>query len=130
VSANGELLRVEVASSVSAAAPPVHSLGDEAHASSVSTLELVTDETLDWQAFAAWLSLLLHAHGPDVLRVKGVLDVQHVGHVAINGVQHVVHRPEHVAGPVPPGTRLVLIVQGIDRKLIERSFHAFVVAIN
>ncbi|MCW2882176.1 MAG: GTPase, family [Sphaerisporangium sp.] len=124
VTANGELLRAEEAASAQRrpAAPPVvnatHNIG-------VSTLELVTDEPLDWQAFSVWLSLLLHSRGTDVLRVKGVLDVRGVGPVAVNGVQHVVHRPEHLGGPVPPGTRLVFIVRDIDTELLERSFHTF-----
>lgn len=62
----------------------------------------MTDKPLDWQAFGVWLSLLLHRHGPDVFRVKGVL-----------------------AGPVVPGTRLVFLVRGIDPELLRCSFHAF-----
>jgi len=96
-----------------------------AHLSGISTLELTTREPLDWQAFAVWLSLLLHRHGPDVLRVKGVLDVQGTGPVTLNAMQHVVHRPEHLAHPMPPGTRLVLIVRDLDTELLERSFRAF-----
>lgn len=96
------------------------------HVDSVATMELVTDRALDWQAFSVWLSLLLFRHGPQVLRVKGVLDVEHVGPVALNGVQHVVHPPEHLDGPVGSGTRLVLITQGLDPALLERSFHTFV----
>jgi G3E family GTPase len=98
---------------------------DNAHTADVHTLELSTDEPLDWQAFSVWLSLLLHRHGADVLRVKGVLDVQGAGSVALNGVQHIVHRPEHLAGSVPPGTRLVVITRGISMQFLERSFHAF-----
>ncbi|WP_248962465.1 CobW family GTP-binding protein [Sphaerisporangium perillae] len=124
VTANGELLRAEEAVSArrGPAAPPVV---DATHTSGVSTLELVVDEPLDWQAFSVWLSLLLHARGTDVLRVKGVLDVRGVGPVAVNGVQHVIHRPEHLGVPVPPGTRLVFIVRDIDTELLERSFHTF-----
>jgi G3E family GTPase len=96
-----------------------------AHTRGISTLELVTQKTIDWQAFSVWLSLLLHGRGPDVLRVKGVLDVQNVGSVAVNCVQHVVHEPEHLPDFVPTGTRLVFIVRDIDTKLLERSFHTF-----
>ncbi|MFC5828439.1 CobW family GTP-binding protein [Nonomuraea insulae] len=124
VTASGELLRAEAAVSARSepTGPPV---SDAAHTTGVSTLEVVTGEPLDWQAFSVWLSLLLHTHGGDVLRVKGVLDIQGVGPVALNGVQHIVHRPEHLDGPVPPGTRLVFIVRDIDTKLLERSFHTF-----
>lgn len=125
VTASGELLRTEAPSGTAFSKPSAQHHADAAHTSAISTLELVTDEPLDWQAFSVWLSLLLHRHGPKVLRVKGVLDVRDVGPVALNGVQHVVHRPEHLTGPVPPGTRLVFIVRDIDTELLERSFHAF-----
>ncbi|WP_343963294.1 CobW family GTP-binding protein, partial [Pseudonocardia alaniniphila] len=128
VTAAGELLRTEVPTGAPASTSPVRRSGgsaDAAHTSAVSTLELATDEPLDWQAFAIWLSLLLHRHGPAVLRVKGVLDVHGAGPVALNGVQHVVHRPEHLTGAVPPGSRLVLIAHDLDAELLERSFHAF-----
>jgi G3E family GTPase len=128
VTAAGELLRTEMPAGAPTSTPAVRLPGgsaDAAHTSAVSTLELATEEPLDWQAFAIWLSLLLHRHGPAVLRVKGVLDVRGAGPVALNGVQHVVHRPEHLNGPVPPGSRLVLIAHDLDPELLQRSFDAF-----
>lgn len=123
--ANGERLEVDLepAENVQRTAPSTRT--EDTHATAVSTLELVIAERVDWQSFATWLSLLLHVHGPDVLRVKGVLDVDGVGPVAVNGVQHVIHTPEHLSGAVPSGTRIVLIVRGLDTELLERSFHAF-----
>ena len=41
--------------------------------------------------------MLLHSRGLDVLRVKGLLDVGEPGPVVLDGVQHVVHRPRHLA---------------------------------
>ncbi len=123
--ANGKLLRTEMPNGVPHSIAPVQLPLGAAHTSAVSTLELTTDDRLDWQAFSVWLSLLLHRHGPDVLRVKGILDIEGVGPVALNGVQHVVHRPEHLTGPVPQGTRLVFIVRNIDPGLLKRSFYAF-----
>lgn len=102
-------------------APPSSST----HTEGVATLELQTDRSLDWQAFSVWLSLLLHEHGPSVLRVKGVLDVEGVGQVALNAVQHVVHRPEHLSGHATTGTRLVVIAQGLDMAAVRRSFNVF-----
>lgn len=123
VTAHGSVL-YEVPPASAGTARPLRGPGDEAHTSGIETLELSSDRPLDWQALAVWLSLLLHRHGRDVLRVKGVLDVHGVGPVALHGVQHIVHRPEHLTGPVPTGTRLVLIVRGLDPALVERSFHA------
>jgi G3E family GTPase len=126
VTARGEVLRTIQPAEVrgpGGRALPASTEG--AHLGGISTLELTTGDPLDWQAFAVWLSALLHAHGPDVLRVKGVLDVRGAGPVALNAVQHVVHRPEHLTRPVPPGTRLVVIVRDLDTELLERSFRAF-----
>lgn len=122
VTAGGELLSCRPGSSV-ATLPHGDDLAEPTgHLDDVRTLELVTSAPLDWQAFTIWLTLLLHRHGPDVLRVKGVLDVQGVGPVGINGVQHVVHEPEHITRSVPAGTRLVIILQGLDPRRVEQSF--------
>lgn len=97
------------------------------HEPAASALALSFPEPLDWIGFSVWLSMLLQAHGEEVLRVKGVLDVAGVGPVSINGVQHVLHRPEHL-GTWPDGTaesRVVLITQGLDAGLLRRSLWAF-----
>jgi G3E family GTPase len=93
-------------------------------------------EPVDWVAFSVWLSLLLHAHGEAVLRVKGLLEVEGTGPVAINAVQHVVHRPEHLGawpdgpdGPSGPrASRLVLIARELDAGAIEGSLRRFLEA--
>lgn len=108
---------------VSAAAPERCSVVP--HTDDIATLELQSSRSLDWQAFSVWLSLLLHQHGPAVLRVKGILDVEGVGPVALNGVQHVVHRPEHLSERSTSGTRLVVIAQGLDMVTVQRSFNIF-----
>jgi G3E family GTPase len=125
VTARGELIRTEPPPVPGSVEPLAQAEPDAGHTAAVATLDLATDRALDWQAFAAWLSLLLHRHGPDVLRVKGILDVDGAGPVAIHGVQHIVHPPEHLTARVPKGTRLTLIVRDIDTAVLERSFHAF-----
>jgi G3E family GTPase len=104
---------------------PGHPGPEEAHTEGVSTVELVTEEPLDWEAFAVWLSLLVHRRGPDVLRVKALLDVREAGPVALHGVQHIIHRPEHLDRAPFSGSRVVLIVRDIDPGLLERSFRTF-----
>ena len=125
LTASGELISKEAASAAGVSLPPAQISEHANHTSGISTLELVTEEPLDWQVFSVWLSLLLHRRGPEVLRVKGILDVRGAGPVALNGVQHLIHRPEHLTGPVPLGTRLDFIVRDIDPELLRRSFHAF-----
>ncbi|MCO7642413.1 GTP-binding protein [Pseudomonas sp. S 311-6] len=89
---------------------------------------LAFDAPLDWTRFGVWLSLLLRCHGDRVLRVKGVLEVQDSDAViAIHGVQHCLHAPVHL--PRRPagmtGSRLVLIVRGLEMAAVQRSLNVF-----
>jgi G3E family GTPase len=125
VSADGQLLRSERAPSSDRPRPRMPAVPEESHTAGIATVELVTEEPLDWEAFAVWLSLLVHRHGPAVLRVKAVLDVRGAGPVALHGVQHVIHRPEHLDPTGLRGSRVVLIVRDIDPAALVRSFRTF-----
>jgi G3E family GTPase len=82
---------------------------------------------LDWPAFGVWLGMLLQAHGPDVLRIKGLLDIGTAGPVVMNVAQHVVHPPEHLAAwPADAdGSYLVFITRGLDPARIADSLETF-----
>jgi G3E family GTPase len=85
-------------------------------------------EPLDWTAFGIWLTMLLHAHGARVLRVKAILNVLGLATpVVIHGVQHVVHPPAHLERWPDDDrrSRIVFIVHGLDQSVIERSLAAF-----
>jgi G3E family GTPase len=98
-----------------------------AHAGDVRAVSLTFDEPLDWTAFGIWLTMLLQARGHDVLRVKGLLNVGAEGPLVINGVQHVVHPPEHL--PAWPDddhrSRIVFIGRGFTGEELGRSLTAF-----
>jgi len=101
---------------------------DPVHEAGVHSFCLVFDRPVDWVTLGIWLSMLLHAHGEHVLRVKGLLDVSGATHpVFINGVQHVMHQPVHLdAWPDSDRrSRLVFIVRDLPRDLIVRSARAF-----
>lgn len=98
------------------------------HDKSIYSFTVTYDEPLDWTAFGIWLTMLLHRHGENVLRVKGLLNVKGIdAPVVVNGVQHVVHPPIHMkAWPTEDRrSHIVFIVDGIERALIERSLAAF-----
>jgi G3E family GTPase len=98
------------------------------HSAQIASLSLALDEPLDWTAFGIWLSMLLNRHGADVLRVKGILNVQGSGApVFINAVQHIVHQPQHLERwPTEDRrSRIVFIVRDIDTGLLRRSLSAF-----
>ena len=98
------------------------------HTADVHSFAAVFDRPLDWTAFGVWASMLLHRHGADVLRLKGLLNVAGVPTpVLINGVQHIVHPPSHLeAWPdADRRSRLIFIVRGLQRARIERSLAVF-----
>jgi G3E family GTPase len=95
---------------------------------SVHSFSLAFEGALDWTMFGIWLTMLLHRHGAAVLRVKGILNIEgSATPVAVHGVQHLVHPPVHMAAwpDADRRSRLVFIVDGLEREAIERSLHAF-----
>ena len=98
-----------------------------AHTDDASNLTLGTDGPVDWLGFAVWLSMLLHARGEEVLRVKGLLALDDGTLVSVNGVQHVVHPPEHLDRAAIPevSSNVVFITRGIDNERLRESFEAF-----
>jgi G3E family GTPase len=81
-------------------------------------------EAVDWTVFSVWLSLLLHAHGPQILRVKGLLNVEGADRpVVLHGVQQLVHPPSHLERwPTDDhASRLVFIVRGLEPQRIQES---------
>jgi G3E family GTPase len=97
------------------------------HTDDVRQLSLDLPDAVDWLAFCVWLSMLLHAHGERVLRVKGLVPTEPGARVAINTVQHVVHRPEHLPAGAEPRERprLVFITRGLAVDGLPRSLAAF-----
>ena len=91
-----ELLRPDGAGTHAAPAYLAGEAADPHDVGETYSVSVTFDGSIDWTAFGIWLSMLLHARGEDVLRVKGLLDVGETGPVVINGVQHIIHPPEHL----------------------------------
>jgi G3E family GTPase len=86
------------------------------------------DRPLDWTAFGIWLSMLVHAHGENVLRVKGLINVAGLPTpVVVNGVQHIIHPPTHLDRWPSDDTRsrIIFVVRGLDPEMLQRSLAAF-----
>ena len=98
------------------------------HGDDIQTFSLIVDQPIDWTAFGIWLTMLLHRHGEQVLRVKGILNVEgQTTPVMIHGVQHVMHPPAHLdAWPDDDHrSRIVFILRGLDPAQLKRSLKAF-----
>jgi G3E family GTPase len=101
------------------------------HSHDVHAVTITLDRPVDWSAFSVWLSLLLHAHGDKILRVKALLDLAAwPTPVVLNGVHHLIHPPIHLpAWPAGPrASRLVVIAQNLDAEAIESSLLTFLAA--
>jgi G3E family GTPase len=99
-----------------------------AHRSDISTMSLTINKPIDWVAFGIWLTMLLHSRGADIMRVKGILNIQGAElPLVIHGVQKMIHPPLHL--PLWPDgerySRLVLIGKLPSRALILASLQAF-----
>lgn len=99
------------------------------HSLQVRSFCLELGEDLDWVRLSIWLSLLLHRHGANILRVKGFLALENRSSpVVINCVHHVIYFPEHLS-EWPEGDRkssLVFITRDLSPDLVLRSLLACV----
>jgi G3E family GTPase len=100
---------------------------EHGHEDGIRAVALFLEDQLDWTAFGIWLTMLLQARGPELLRVKGLLNVGAEGPLLLNGVQHAVHPPEHLAAWPDDDhrSRLVFIGSGYDEEELTRSLAAF-----
>ncbi len=99
------------------------------HGDSIRSFSFSDERAISPQGLELFIALLTSYHGPKLLRVKGLVLVSDDPDrpVVIHGVQHVFHPPVRLAS-WPDGkreTRLVVIVDGIEKKDIEDLFHAF-----
>jgi G3E family GTPase len=108
----------------------VHGTHGHPHDPRIRAHAFTFDAPLPRAAFLHWLELMAALRGERLLRVKGL--VQLAEHpdtpLVVHGVQHVFH-PPRTLGAWPDGdrrTRLVFVVQDLERAEIERTFCKFV----
>lgn len=97
------------------------------HDSTVRSMSIRFYEALDWTAFGLWMSMLLYTHGERMLRVKGIVDVGERGPIVINGVQHVIHPPQHLPDwhGEEHSSQIVFIMKDLEPQRIMESLTAF-----
>ncbi len=99
------------------------------HGNSIRSFCLVSDAPLPLSALDLFLEMLRSAHGPNLLRVKGVIALADDGSrpLVIHGVQHVFHPPVRLeAWPDSDHrTRIVFIVRDLSPHFIEGLYAAF-----
>ena len=97
------------------------------HDEAVQTFVLRFEKPMPWTAFTQCMDVLTALRGPDLLRVKGLVNVEgKSGPMVVQGVQHLFHPPlELAAWPGPDrSTRLVFITRDIPRQTVADLFKA------
>jgi G3E family GTPase len=99
------------------------------HDEHVTSFCLTFDRPLHWQGVGLWLEMLIQTRGKDLLRIKGILNLQGQDRpIAIHAVQHVLHPPSLLAAwpeGDPRTSRIVFITQDLPRAVVEAGLRAF-----
>ncbi|MEO1200630.1 MAG: GTP-binding protein [Pseudomonadota bacterium] len=98
------------------------------HDDHIRAVCLTLDDPIPGDAFDGWLETLLQLKGPDILRVKGIVNVEGLkGPLVIHGVQHIFHPP--VMLEQWPGkdrrTRIVFIARDLHEMELRNTLSMF-----
>ena len=92
------------------------------HDESITAFCMTRDDPIDWEAFVAWVRIMIGQHGEKLLRIKGILNIAGRDKpIAVHGVQHMFHDPAELA-EWPDNdrrSRIVFITRDLDRSVIE-----------
>ncbi len=100
------------------------------HDARIRAFTLITDKPIDSLALATFIDLLRSAHGPNLLRIKGIVQIQEdpTRPVVIHGVQEIFHPPATLEKwpSEDHRTRLVMITKDLSEGFVRRLFDAFI----
>ena len=97
-------------------------IAETEHSDGITSFVITDDAPLPWDAFARSMDTLIALRGPDLLRVKGFLNVAGCrGPVVVQVVQHLAHPPVELATwPDQDRTsRLVFITRNISERQVR-----------
>ncbi len=98
------------------------------HDDQISSFCVTYDEPLRLDALEQWFDTIMMLKGPDLLRIKGIVNVAEIEKpVVVHGVQHVFHPPA-VLDEWPSEdrrTRIVFITRDVPREVIEDTLTWF-----
>lgn len=112
---------------IQASTPQGRYLGQRSsrHDPAIATLSLRFDTPFTWTSFSAAMELLVTLRGPDLLRVKGIVNIEGQP-VVVQAVQHIFHPPvtlDHWPS-ADTGSRLVFITRNIESGVIRHLLQA------
>ena len=102
-------------------------VAEAAHSDGIVSFVLTDDAPMPWPVFARALDTLMAMRGPDLLRVKGFLNVEGcAGPVVVQFVQHLAPPPVELARwpDSNRASRVVFITKGISERQVRELFAA------
>jgi G3E family GTPase len=96
------------------------------HGDNIQAFCLTLDRPIAWDGLKRWLQSITSLRGRDLLRMKGIVDVEGLpGPVVVHGVQHVIHPPVRLAAwpDADRRTRIVFITQNIPQAALQNSLN-------
>jgi len=104
-----------------------HHVNVNRHDENIEAFSMTSDKPVNMMAFGLFKDLLMAQMGPDLLRLKGIINIEGRDRPAvIHGVQHIFH-PVHWLEKWPDGerqTKLVFITRNVKKEQIEGFFNA------
>ncbi len=105
--------------------PHHHAHDHGRHDAEIGSFALTFEEPLHWEHVATWLDALVSAHGPDLLRVKGILDIAGRDRpIVVQAVQRLFSPPAELDA-WPDGlrrSRIVFIARNLARDYTAEVF--------
>ena len=102
-------------------------VAETAHSDGIASFVLTDDRPMPWPVFARSMDALMQLRGPDLLRVKGFLDVEGCkGPVMVQFVQHLAHPPVELETWPDQNrhSRVVFITRNIQERQVRDLFKA------
>jgi G3E family GTPase len=102
-------------------------IAEAEHSDGISSFVLEWQQPVEWAAFRSAMETLIALRGPDLLRVKGILNVAGCrGPVVVQYVQHLAHPPVELQSWLDQNrdSRVVFIARNIEESQIRDLFAA------
>jgi len=106
-----------------------HHAHDHEHDAGISSISLTSDKPMDGGKVSDWLAYVVQSQGPDILRAKGIIDVQGESRRLVFQAVHMLlegdlQRPWKAGEPRT--SRLVFIGRNLDRNALQIGFESCV----
>ncbi len=101
-------------------------VAETVHSDGIGSFVLTQDQPMPWAVFARSMDALMQLRGPDLLRVKGLLNVEGCkGPVVVQFVQHLAHPPAELERwDGDRYSRIVFITRNIAERQVRDLFDA------